>query len=182
MHARFLLRDLAIGLAAGYVATKATEHAQDWLDRLTPEDVEATEDAIREAPSARLAAEDVGEELGLDTDDERTVKRLQKDLHLGLGIGWGATYVILRRWFRMPPLAAGLTSGAAMSLVVDEAIVPAAGWSPSNRAFPWFTHLRGLLAHLIYGAALAAAAEILAAASGVLRRRRSHDDAASGGP
>ena len=59
----------------------------------------------------------------------------------------------------MRPLAAGLATGAAMSLVVDETLVPALGLSPPNRAFPAATHLRGFLNHLAYGAAAALTAE-----------------------
>lgn len=46
-----------------------------------------------------------------------------------------------------------------MSLVVDEGLSPALGYSAPNRAYPLVTHLRGLLAHLAFGAAVAAVTE-----------------------
>jgi uncharacterized membrane protein YagU involved in acid resistance len=59
----------------------------------------------------------------------------------------------------MRPLGAGLAAGAALSLVVDEGLTPALGLSAPNRACPAATHLRGFLAHLVWGAAAALAAE-----------------------
>ena len=47
----------------------------------------------------------------------------------------------------------------SLSLVVDEGLTPALGLSASNRAYPLATHLRGFLAHLVWGAAAALAAE-----------------------
>ena len=48
-----------------------------------------------------------------------------------------------------------------MSLIMDEMLVPALGFSPPNRAFPAVTHLRGFLNHLAYGAAVALTAETI---------------------
>lgn len=45
-----------------------------------------------------------------------------------------------------------------MSLILDEGLVPALGLSAPNRDYPAFTHIRGALAHLVYGAAAALAA------------------------
>jgi hypothetical protein len=59
----------------------------------------------------------------------------------------------------MRPLLAGFTTGAAMSLVMDEMLVPVLGLSPPNRAFLAVTHIRGFLNHLVYGAAAGLTAE-----------------------
>ena len=82
-------------------------------------------------------------------------------MHHGLGMAWGPVYCLLRRRFGMRPLAAGLAAGAALSLVVDEGLTPALGLSAPNRAYPPATHLRGLVAHLVWGAAAALAAEAI---------------------
>ena len=71
-------------------------------------------------------------------------------------VGWS---LIGQQGFPVITVPAGFTTGAAMSLVVDEALVPALGLSPPNRAFPAATHVRGLLNHLAYGAAVALTAE-----------------------
>lgn len=47
------------------------------------------------------------------------------------------------------------------SLVLDEALTPAMGFSAHDREYPTLTHVRGFIAHLIFGAAAAATAEAL---------------------
>jgi hypothetical protein len=46
-----------------------------------------------------------------------------------------------------------------MSLIVDEGLTPALGFSAPNRAYPLVTHLRGVAAHLVYGLTVAAVTE-----------------------
>ena len=41
-------------------------------------------------------------------------------MHYWLAISWAPLYAVLRRTTRIGPIAAGLTSGTAMWLVVDE--------------------------------------------------------------
>ena len=153
-----LLIDLAVGLLAGLVATKVTGLVEEALARPMPEGVKEREDRVRPEPTSRVAARKVAEVLGYRLDGRR-IELATTTVHYGLGLSWGPVYGLLRRHGRMHPLAAGFTTGAAMSLVVDEMLVPALGLSPPNRAFPAVTHLRGLLNHLAYGAAAALTAE-----------------------
>ncbi len=55
-----------------------------------------------------------------------------------------------------------------MSAIVDEGLTPALGFSAPNLGYPLATHLRGVIAHLVFGLAVAAATETAWAA---LRRR-----------
>lgn len=66
---------------------------------------------------------------------------------------------MLRRARDVHPFLAGLGTGAAMSLVADEAMTPLLGYSAPNRAYPLATHLRGFLAHLVFGLAVTATTE-----------------------
>ncbi len=150
--------DIAVGLLAGLVATKAYGLAQEALARPMPEGVKEREERLRPEPTSRVAARKVAEGLGYSLDDRR-LGLAATAVHYGLGLAWGPVYGLLRRHGRMRPLAAGLATGAAMSLVVDEALVPALGLSPPNRAFPAVTHVRGFVNHLAYGAAAALTAE-----------------------
>jgi len=84
---------------------------------------------------------------------------LGKAIHFGIGMTWGPVYGLLRRRGSLGPFGAALASGAAMSLILDEGVVPALVLSAPNRDYPVFTHARGFLAHLIYGVAAALAAE-----------------------
>jgi len=58
-------------------------------------------------------------------------------------------------------VAAGIASGASLSLLVDEALCPALGLSAPNHCYPASSHVRGFVTHLVYGLALAASAEAM---------------------
>ncbi|MBT2419386.1 DUF1440 domain-containing protein [Streptomyces sp. ISL-22] len=125
------------------------------------------EDAARPGPPYRIAADKTLGLLGIHPSDQ-VLDKAGLGFHYGLAIGWAPVYALLRRTTGLRPLAAGLTSGAAMSLIVDEGITPLAGFSAPNRAYPAATHLRGPAAHLVYGLAVAAVTETAWA----LRHRR----------
>lgn len=69
------------------------------------------------------------------------------------------------------PAAAGLVTGAAMSLIADELMTPAMGASAPNRKYPLVTHLRGFAAHLAFRLGVAATAKLLLRLDGEERRR-----------
>ncbi len=50
-------------------------------------------------------------------------------------------------------------TGASLSLIVDEGLTAALGFSAPNCAYPLFTHLRAFVAHLVYGFAVGAVVE-----------------------
>lgn len=89
---------------------------------------------------------------------ERQMNRLALAFHYGLA-EWAPMYPLLRRQTSLGPLAAGLLTGAAMSVVADEVMMPALGFSAPNRAYPLSTHLRGFVAHLVFGLGVAATTE-----------------------
>ena len=154
-----LLADVAVGLLAGFVATRVTDLAQGPLRRATPEGVRRREARVSPGPSSsQVAARRLAERLGRPVEDRR-LRPVAKAVHHGLGMAWGPVYCLLRRRGGMRPLGAGLVAGAALSLVVDEGLTPALGLSAPNRAYPVATHVRGFLAHLVWGAAAALAAE-----------------------
>jgi len=156
-----LLADIAVGLYAGLVATQVTNLAQGPLQRMTPDSVGRQERRVRPGASSSLVAARKAAQ-GLDcSPSQRQVERLGTAIHFGIGVTWGPVYGLLRRHGGLGPLGAALASGAAMSLILDEGVVPALGLSAPNRDYPAFTHIRGALAHLVYGAAAALAAEAL---------------------
>ena len=154
-----LLIDVAIGLFAGLVATWATDLAQGPLRRATPEDIKRREARVRPGPSSsQVAARRIAERLGRPADDRR-LRPVARAVHHGLGMAWGPVYCLLRRRGGMRPLGAGLVAGASLSLLVDEGLAPALGLSAPNRDCPPATHVRGFVAHLVWGAAAALTAE-----------------------
>ena len=155
-----LFADIAIGLVAGLVATKVYDFAQQGLSQPMPESVKEQEERLRPEPSSRAAARKICQGLGYRLDEPQLTLATMA-VHYGVGLAWGPVYTLLRRHGGMQPLAAGFITGAAMSLVMDEVLVPLLGCSPPNRAFPVATHIRGFLNHLVYGAAAALTAETI---------------------
>jgi uncharacterized membrane protein YagU involved in acid resistance len=160
MNARALGVDLAVGLAAGYVATKITKQGQMALWKLTPELTRKEEQQIRPGPPPKMAAKQTAKWLDLDLD-QKQMKTLAQGLHYGLGLGWAPMYGLLRRYSRMSPVGAGIITGMSMSIIVDEALNPALGFTAPSEAYPPAAHIRGVLGHLLYGLAVAGAAEVL---------------------
>lgn len=157
--ARMFLIEAAMGLLAGLVATQATNLAQKPLGRMTPERVKRRERRVGPGDtSSAVAAERVAGRLGLSRGGRR-MERLGKAVHFGTGMAWGPVYGLLQRHAGLRPVGAGLATGAAMSLVLDEGLVPALGLSAPNGDYPLPTHVRGLAAHLVFGAAAALTAE-----------------------
>jgi hypothetical protein len=66
---------------------------------------------------------------------------------------------------------AAFISGATMSLMIDEGLTPALGYSAPNRDYPVLTHVRGFAGHLGFGAVNAAVAEALYRLVDVRNRR-----------
>lgn len=155
-----LALDIGVGLLAGLTATKLTEYGQQALWSVTPEEVQQREQAVRPGPPYRIAAEKIAALTPADLDDEQ-LARAGMGLHYGSGVLWGTVYCVMRRAAGMESLGAGIAAGTSMSLLLDELVTPALGFSAPNRAYPAATHVRGLIGHLLYGVALAASAEAL---------------------
>lgn len=159
---RPLVADLAVGLLAGLVATHVTNFAQRPLKRMTPTSVRRQEERVRPgATSSLVAARSLAQVLGARPCTARD-EFCGQAIHFGVGMGWGPVYGLLRRYAGLRSVGAALTTGTAMALILDETLVPALGFSAPARRYRAFTHVRGLVAHLVYGAAVALAAEGLA--------------------
>jgi hypothetical protein len=152
------LLDLALSAAAGYAGTKATEPVSIKLYELEPKAARDREDAVRPGPPYRVAAEKLSRLAGLELT-EKQLQRASLLLHYGLALQWAPLYPLLRRRTRLGPVTAGLATGAAMSIVADELMTPAFGFSAPNLDYPLVTHARGVLAHLVFGLAVAATVE-----------------------
>lgn len=151
--------DIGIGLVAGLVATQVTNLAQNPLKWVTPDHVDRQEKKVRPDASSSLAAsKKLTETLDL-SPSQREQELLGQAIHFVTGIGWGPVYGLLRRYVGLKPISAALVTGGSMSLILDEALVPALGLSAPNNHYPAFTRIRGLAAHLVFGAAVAVVAE-----------------------
>ena len=161
---------IGAGLVGGYLGTKIMEPASAKLYDLESDADRKREDDVRPGSPSSIAARKTAARLGIALSDERA-ERVGTLVHYGLGAFGGALYAVLRRTTGMHPIAAGLVTGAAISLVFDEGLTPALGFSAPNDRYPAVTHARGFVAHLVYGVSLAVAAEALAATWDVVNRR-----------
>ena len=158
MRTRQMAADISIGLLAGYVGTKIMEPVSMKLYELESKADREQEDRVRPGSPYRLAAEKMTKAVGLHLADKE-LDRAGMAFHYGLGMSWGPAYTLLRRAVRINPLVAGSLVGGAMWLLADELMTPAFGFSAPNTAYPISTHVRGFIAHIVFGLGVAAAAE-----------------------
>jgi hypothetical protein len=78
--------------------------------------------------------------------------QLASALHQSLGQLYGVGAASLIR-VGVPPLAAGITTGVAGLLLIDE-LANSLFFTPPPQAYPVESHLRGLVGHLSFGATL----------------------------
>lgn len=162
-----MLTDAALSVIAGYVGTKAMEPLGMKLYELESESTREREDAARPGPPYKLAAEKISGALSLDFDEDQ-MSKASLAMHYGLAISWAPLYPLLRRRTDWHPAVVGLATGAAMSVIADELMTPALGFSAPNREYPLAAHARGFVGHLAFGLVVAATVEMGWA---LLRRR-----------
>lgn len=160
MDVQALVADMLRGVLSGYLGTKVMEPVSIKLYEWEPAAARQQEDAVRPGPPYQIAAQKTTKLLGMQLTDQQ-LEQAGMLFHYGLGMSWGPVYTLLRRFTPLHPLLAGLLTGTAMSLIVDEGLSPALGFSAPNRAYPLVTHLRGFAAHLAYGLGVAATVELL---------------------
>ncbi len=152
-----MIRELALASIAGFIGTKLMEAVSMKLYDLETPEARAQEDRVRPGPPYRVAAEKTTKVVGLRLN-ERQLDVAGMGFHYGLGMSWALAYPLLRR-LGLGPIGAGFVTGASLSLIVDEGLTPALGFSAPNDAYPLVTHLRGFVAHLVFGLGVAAAME-----------------------
>jgi hypothetical protein len=158
LNIRQMMSDLGLSTVAGYLGTKAMEPVSMKLYQLESAEAREREDVVRPGAPYYIAAEKLTRLYGLDLS-EKQLQRLSMALHYGLAIQWATLYSPLRRRTQWPAAVAGLATGAAMSIVADELMTPAFGFSAPNLDYPLVVHGRGFAAHLVFGLAVAAVIE-----------------------
>lgn len=139
-----VVKRVALGAGAGVVAALAMNQ----VFRFVPSGEGEGEEPSGDPPTVK-AAEAV---VGPIADDDKP--RAGSIAHYAMAATTGAIYALAAGFVPAVTLGRGLLYGAGVWLAADEAIVPALGFAPP----PWESgakkHLQGLLAHLVYGAAL----------------------------
>ena len=152
-----LLKGAVAGAAAWWAMDRVLRFAYDHQD---PAARRAEDRARGGVPALEVAAERTAGMAGVSLR-ERERQAGGTALQWTVGIGTGVLYALLRRRFPRVGAGRGLAYGAAFSLLVDEGVVPLLGLSPGPRAFPWQTHARGFLGHLVFGAVADATLRLL---------------------
>jgi hypothetical protein len=146
-----VIANLAEGAIAGAVGTWAMDRVTSALYARENKAARQREDRARHGTTAYETAAERTAALAGHTLTERQRRRYGTAIHWTLGLAAGALFGALRP--RSPGAArgAGTLFGAAVWLVMDEAATPVFGLTPGPRAFPWQTHARGLVGHLVFG-------------------------------
>lgn len=130
-----VLIDIVLGLVAGLAAPQMTNMALRPLKWVTPDSVERQEKKVRPGASSSLVAARKAAKVLNVSLSEREEAVVGTAIHFAVGIGSGPVYALLRRYAGLRPVVVALASGVAMSLVLDEGVVPAAGLSAPNHHY-----------------------------------------------
>ena len=150
-----LIRDIAMGMVAGAVATFVMDKVSAWDYTLENPKVKEAEEKMRggEYPPEVLAKRVAQATTGSVPTQEATEK-LAMGFHWGYGVIWGGLFGALRNRVPLIGSAAGLTYGTGLWLIGDELMMPVLKLSPPSSDFPWQNHARAFTNHAAYGATL----------------------------
>ena len=143
------IRVLFIGGAAGYLAGRVMDQATTWFYTRQSDASKQREGELLPEGAPVASARKLAGLIGAEPTDEQagTIAATQ---HQGLGQLYGVAAAALTRR-GVPPVRAGLASGAAGFLLVDE-LANSLFFTPPPQAYPVESHLRGLVGHLTFGA------------------------------
>ena len=143
------IRVLFIGGAAGYLAGRVMDQATTWFYERQSDASKQREGALLPEGAPVASARKLAGLIGAEPTDEQA-GTIAATLHQGLGQLYGVAAAALTRR-GVPPVRAGLASGAAGFLLVDE-LANSLFFTPPPQAYPVESHLRGLVGHLTFGA------------------------------
>ena len=147
------LRDIGIGAAIGYCGSRAMELASQWYFEHQSEASKQREEEIASGGTLVLAGRWLAGMLGRDVTDEEA-ERIGWVIHRVLGVTYATVAATLAR-AGVPPMRAGIATGATAFVLVDEGFMSAFVTPPPWAYLPE-SHVRGVVGHLAYGGAVGA--------------------------
>jgi uncharacterized membrane protein YagU involved in acid resistance len=115
------------------------------------EEARRREDEARGGKTAYvIAAEKIADAGGLAIEDDQK-KKLGSAIHWALGIGAGAVYGAARNVVPRIGIGSGIGYGLLFWLLMDEAALTLLGLTPPPQKFPWQSHARGAVGHVVFG-------------------------------
>jgi hypothetical protein len=146
---RQAIRVLVVGAAAGYAAGQVMDRATTWFYQRQSDASKRREGEVLPEGAPIAAARKLAGLAGVEPTDEQA-GRIASAMHWSLGQLYGVAAAAMVR-SGVPPLAAGIASGVAGLVLVDE-LANALFFTPPPQAYPVQSHLRGLVGHLTFGA------------------------------
>lgn len=165
-----MLLGAVAGAAASYVMAQVTHYLDEYQDKRTKEqETEANRGKIASSVEVGNAPGMVKQRgvSGLSSGGSIAVEKVARmagkelahkersgfefALNIGLSMGVGAVYALLRHRIPGTNLGHGLVLGTTFWLLVDEVGNPLLGLTPPQAEFPWQTHMRGLTGHMVFG-------------------------------
>jgi hypothetical protein len=143
------IRVLLVGAAAGFLAGKAMDQATTWFYGRQSEASKRREQELLPEGAPLASARKLAGLIGAEPTDDQA-GAIAQALHQSLGQGYGVVAAALTRG-GVQPLAAGLGTGMAGFLLVDE-LANSLFFTPPPQAYPVESHLRGVVGHLTLGA------------------------------
>ncbi len=144
---------VAAGLAATWLMGRATTYMYEHESKVARQ----REDRARGGETAfAIAARKIASGLGTDLSPSQSA-RYGRAIHWAIGATSGLAYALFRGRSSRWSATSGLTFGAGLFVVMDEAVNYLFGLTPGPTAFPWQAHARGLAGHLVFGATTQAA-------------------------
>jgi hypothetical protein len=130
------------------------DQATSWYLERQSEVSRRREEEIARGGTPELIGKKLARLVGRDDVTDEAAFKIASVVHRSLGMTYGMAAAALTRKGVMP-LAAGVATGAAAFVVVDEAFL-SAFFTPPPWAYPFESHLRGVVGHLGYGVAAGA--------------------------
>jgi hypothetical protein len=145
---------LVKGAVAGVVGTWVMDVATWALYRRASEEVLEQEQRTRVfgKDPAHAAARHVARAVGSDAAQEQP-NAAGILIHYQLGIGPGVVYAKLRERFPAITIGKGALWGATLYVTNDLVAARLLRLAGPQRDYPWQTHLRGLVGHMVLGVA-----------------------------
>ena len=124
------------------------DRATGWYLEHQSKESRRREEEVAPGGAPVLAGRKLASFVGREVSDEEAAK-IGFVVNRALGMSYGMAAAALAR-AGVPPLVAGIATGAVAFVVVDEVVVSTL-FTPPPLAYPLESHVRGLMGHLGYG-------------------------------
>ena len=156
------LRLLVLGAAAGVAAAWVMETTQSALTRISEKSGEPRSPETPATVKAANAMSKLTRGVPVPKAEQAAAGR---KVHYATGAALGAVYMLIADRYSFITSGFGNLFGVAVSLLMDETLVPALKLSPPAGDVRLSRHLQGIAAHMSFGSVLEGARRVLSLAA-----------------